>query len=36
MDLVFVLLIVALYVSTRGLVWAVSRLSGRERPGDLQ
>lgn len=30
MDAVFLLLIVGLYASTRWLVWAISRLGGRE------
>jgi hypothetical protein len=30
MDLMFVLLLVALYALTRGLIWAIARLGGVE------
>jgi len=30
MDLIFILIIVALYAATHGLVWALSRLGGVE------
>ncbi len=36
MDVVFMLVIVALYASTRWLVWAVAQLGGESRQGELK